>query len=129
MPDRFDEFWAAYPHKVGKLKVPKAYQRALKIATHEEIMVGLERYKATKEPWRAWKGPEAWLNAGMWMDEPAETNSRESKVSRGEQSLETAAWKIRYGTGDGFQLDVSREQARACIEAGLVTEEQARPWL
>ena len=37
----FDEFWSRYPRKVSKGTARKAYAKALKLATHEEIMLGL----------------------------------------------------------------------------------------
>lgn len=123
MPSRFDEFWALYPHKVGKLLAPKAYQKALKIASHEEIMAGLERYKATKEDWRIWKGPAAWLNAGMWMDEPAGGNKlMNGSDPKSELALQNIANHVKrpwceIGT-------YPREVLEQCVAADLLTREQ-----
>ncbi len=40
--DAFDAFWRVYPRKVGKEAARKAYERALKLATPEQIMSGLD---------------------------------------------------------------------------------------
>ena len=122
MPTGFDEFWALYPRRCGKLKAEPAYRKALKLASHEDIMNGVRRNLESKPVYADWAHPTTWLNAGRWMDEP-------DAKPNGEQSLDTAAWKIRYGTSAGFKFDVSPDQVRACIDAGLVTEEQAEPWL
>ena len=121
---RFDEFWAAYPRKVGKIAACKQYDKALKIVSHDEIMDGVRRYLKAKPAYADWCHPATWLCQGRWMDEPDA-----KPVKAPEQSLEEAAWCIRYGTGSGHRFPVSHENARACIDAGMVTEEQAEPWL
>jgi len=73
----FDQFWAAYPHKVGKNACERKYGILLKKAKHpdllhQEILAGLERYKETKPEWRSWCNPLTFLNQGRWQDEPAE---------------------------------------------------------
>ncbi len=66
------QFYAAYPKKVAKLEVDKAYAKALKSATHEEIMAGLERYKRNLPAERQFiPHPATWLNKGRWHDEAA----------------------------------------------------------
>lgn len=72
----FVPFWEAYPEKKGKRAAFKAYQRALKRATHDEIMAGLERYKRSKPPDRGWKFAEGWLNADRWTDEYTASDDR-----------------------------------------------------
>lgn len=122
--DSFDEFWAVYPRKVGKLVALTEYLKALKRAAHADIMSGLRLYLKTKPAYADWCHPRTWLNQGRWMDEPDA-----KPVKPAEQSLENAAWCIRHGTSGGYILPVSPENVRACIDAGMVTEEQARPWL
>lgn len=65
----FDEFWKAYPRKVSKLLAMKAWSKALKLATAEQIMAGVEQYKKHKPEYADWAFPASWLNAGRWMDE------------------------------------------------------------
>ncbi len=50
--EHFEQFWRAYPRKVGKGAARKFYERALRIATAEEIITGLRSqlgYYATRE--------------------------------------------------------------------------------
>lgn len=67
----FDAFWKIYPRKVGKQAAQKAFLKALKAATAEEILTGAKRY--AEDPNRAASftaHPTTWLNAGRWNDEP-----------------------------------------------------------
>lgn len=67
----FDVFWQAYPRRVAKMEAKKAYDKALKSATHQEIMDGVQRYaiytQSTEH--RFIKHPASWLRAGCWEDE------------------------------------------------------------
>lgn len=67
----FDTFWQAYPRRVAKMEAKKAYDKALKSATHQEIMDGVQRYaiytQSTEH--RFIKHPASWLRAGCWEDE------------------------------------------------------------
>ena len=71
-PMEFDTFWAQYPRKVGKQTAIKAYAKARKMTTAEQILTGvqlLKRETAGKEPDYI-PHPATWLNAGRWDDEP-----------------------------------------------------------
>lgn len=67
----FDQFWACFPRRVAKIAAKKAYDKALKQTTHQEIMAGVERYafhtRNTEHQYI--KHPASWLNAGCWEDE------------------------------------------------------------
>ncbi|WP_116654404.1 hypothetical protein [Pelagibacterium sediminicola] len=67
---KFEEFWLAYPHKVGKRDAMKAWRRARKRADFEIIMAGLRAY-AGKTDDRPWCNPSTWLNQDRWGDQPA----------------------------------------------------------
>ena len=68
-------FWSLYPRKVQKRHAFKAYWAALKVASHKEILAGLEAHIDR----RVWTDkefipyPATWLNRGGWEidDEPA----------------------------------------------------------
>lgn len=69
----FEAFWTAYPNKTGKAAAVKAYAKALRTATAEQVMAGLQ---ATVAVWTAERRerqfiphPATWLNAGRWEDE------------------------------------------------------------
>lgn len=67
----FDEFWAAYPKKVGKGDARKAFQK-VKVPL-ETILKAVEAQKAsaqwTKEDGRFIPNPSTWLNQERWCDE------------------------------------------------------------
>lgn len=71
----FDEFWQICPRRVAKLAAHKAYDRALKLTTHETIMAAMRVYAAVySRPAQGFrpepKHPATWLNGGCWDDEP-----------------------------------------------------------
>lgn len=97
-PQGFAEFYAAYPRHVARPDAAKAFGRALQRATHETIMLGLERAKAA---WRRRRTetehiphPASWLNSDRWADEdgkpvpPPKPNGSEpfGHLSRWEQT-------------------------------------------
>lgn len=63
----FDEFWLAYPRKVGKGDARKAYPKALLKTTHEAILAAVAKIP-TNEP-KFIPHPATWLNAERWLDE------------------------------------------------------------
>lgn len=67
----FTEFWGIYPRRVAKLAAMKAYARALKMATAEEINRGAKIYAHERLGKDAQFTAHAatWLNAGRWADE------------------------------------------------------------
>lgn len=64
----FDDFWAAYPKKVGKDAARRAWARAVKRSDPDKIVAICRRY-----PWRDErqfvKDPSRWLNEGCWEDD------------------------------------------------------------
>ena len=71
---RFDQFWQAYPKKVGKADARKAWKRA-KVTSEifERILTAIEAAKAS-EQWQRENGryipnPATWINQGRWDDE------------------------------------------------------------
>jgi hypothetical protein len=73
----FEDFWRAYPNKVGKDAAKRKFDALRKSGRVEfaDLMGGLERYKASKPPDREWCHPTTWLNQGRWQDQPAEVSS------------------------------------------------------
>src|SRR5215203_825853 len=72
----FSEFWPHYPKKVDKEGARRAHARTLQSgkATTADLILGADRYAAqcvaTGTEARFIKGPERWLKAGCWADEP-----------------------------------------------------------
>jgi hypothetical protein len=65
----FDSWWEGYPEKVGKGAARKAFERALKKTSLDQLTVGLERYKQYKPVDRSWCNPATWLNEERWNDQ------------------------------------------------------------
>ncbi len=89
----FDTFYKRFPRRIKPFNARKAYDKAMKRATHEEVMEGLERFIAA-EPWHGelqfCPHPATWMNAGQWMDEyepdsPGKDMSFDERREVGEQ--------------------------------------------
>lgn len=68
-----NEFWPAYPHKVGKADAQKAFVKARARSELPALIAGLRNYIATKPADRPWCNPSTWLNQDRWLDQPAAT--------------------------------------------------------
>jgi hypothetical protein len=69
----FDQFWQAYPRRIGKIAARKAFDKAIKNgATLTQILAGIGLYLQYKPVYADYCHPASWLNAGRWMDEWAE---------------------------------------------------------
>lgn len=68
----FDQFWAQYPRKVGKLAAQKAFSRATKLTTVESIHSALRNLQQEMrgKDQQFIPHPATWLNQGRWDDEP-----------------------------------------------------------
>jgi allantoicase len=67
--DEFAEFWAKFPRRVAKVAAMKAYVKARKSATADEIIAGIDRYMAHKPAYADWCHPTTFLSQGRWLDE------------------------------------------------------------
>ena len=70
LAELFAQWWEVYPRHVAKDAARRAYAKAVKRATPQELLAGAERYRddPTREPaFTAY--PATWLNAGRWADE------------------------------------------------------------
>ncbi len=89
-PDFFDEFWEAYPRRVGLAAAKRNFDRAIKSgADPSEIIAGAARYAATvsgKEP-RFIKHPQGWLTDGRWADEAQPSIPQQSEATNDRQSF------------------------------------------
>jgi rubredoxin len=75
MNSSFEEFWAAYPRKVGKEGARKVFERVTRTVDPALVVAGAARYAtdATRrgsDP-KFTAHPSTWLNAGRWDDEAA----------------------------------------------------------
>ena len=79
----FDAFWEIYPRKVAKQDALKCYERALRLASAEEILAGAQRF--ANDPNRIpgfTPHPTTWLNQGRWSDEPLPAREPEKGALR-----------------------------------------------
>jgi len=72
----FDEFWKAYPRKVGKAAAMRKYEVVVKGGVAPAaILAGLARYsekvRVERTETRFVVHPTTWLNQGRWEDEEA----------------------------------------------------------
>lgn len=71
VPDRFDEFYAAYPRKVAKPAAKKAYAAAIKRGNkHDAMMAGVARLVASRPDPQYTPHPATWINQERWNDAP-----------------------------------------------------------
>lgn len=95
---RFNEFWAAYPKKVGKKAAWAAWKKVKPDAElFDKIMTAIGKAKAT-EQWQRENGrfipnPTTWLNQGRWDDEYEEgpVNGTNSKYFDGHNQQQQTA--------------------------------------
>jgi len=68
-----DQFWDAYPHKVGKKTAIDKLKRIKRdgSVSFARLMLGLAAYVHDKPPDRPWCNPATWLNQERWDDQPA----------------------------------------------------------
>ncbi|MBG6178618.1 hypothetical protein IWQ55_006479 [Labrenzia sp. EL_208] len=69
--EQFDEWYADYPHKVGRGAALKAFKTVIKKTNLETLKTGLQRYVRSKPADRSWCNPATWLNQERWTDAPA----------------------------------------------------------
>lgn len=66
----FDFFWLAYPRRVAKIAARKAYEKALKMTTADNITHAAKCYARERmgQDEKFTAHPASWLNAGHWGD-------------------------------------------------------------
>lgn len=84
--DRFDEWYAAYPKKVGKGAALKAWERIRPDAATVDRMLDALKWQRNQPNWLKDNGefipnPATYLNAARWEDEPFFTSTRASVSS------------------------------------------------
>ncbi len=100
-PTRFEEFWQAYPRRVGKQTAKAKYAAAVKRASEDDVIDGAHRLasdpnlpEVTFIP-----HPATWLARNGWEDEPlpsrARTSDRQGDILRGEMERAIVAEAAR----------------------------------
>jgi len=100
----FDDFWQLWPRKEAKANALKAWEKAVRKTTPDEIIAGARRL--TDSPYR----PETrfiphaatWLNAERWNDPPPEPSSASMTAAR--RNLDTVAYFESLEASDILEL-------------------------
>jgi len=105
----FEAWWLQYPRRVSKGAARKAYDKARKSATAEELELGAMRYAAvrTSEDPTYTKHPSTWLNNKCWLDEPEHARGNSGASSRSQQQPPRKSWVdiALEGLPQGYQRD------------------------
>jgi hypothetical protein len=65
--NKFDDFWILYPRKIGKSDAVKAWNKAIKIKTADELLKLTKAYAESKLPDTTYiPYPASWLNKGLY---------------------------------------------------------------
>ena len=119
--DPFDEWWEFYPKKTGKQEARKAYQKALKSATPEELLRGCkafavhEKARGTERQYIPY--PARWLNRGQWDDEYVLQEAIRLVNGSGAQDRQTQNWDAAFtqwlSNGKGHAEEARRSEGRS----------------
>ena len=123
--DRFDEFWACYPKRVGKEPARKAWTRiAGANGLAGEIIEGIARWKQNRQ-WddpRFIPNPATFLNQRRWEDEvPADSKmltdrereyKREASVGAGPEVPQGTRLETSEFTLEELHAEIARSKAR-----------------
>lgn len=78
----FDEFWTAYPRKVGKADARKAWAKALRRVNADKIVAAVREYPF-RDDLTFVPHPASWLNGGRWEDDPHAVNPSRTVTGNG----------------------------------------------
>lgn len=67
--EQFEAFWKSYPRRVAKGAARKAWDKAIKKTTLENMLKAITEYVAKKPEKIDFKHPATWLNGECWDDE------------------------------------------------------------
>lgn len=66
---QFESFWKSYPRRVAKGAARRAFDKAIKKTTLENMLKAITEYVAKKPEKIDFKHPATWLNSECWEDE------------------------------------------------------------
>lgn len=125
-PSPFERWYAHYPRKVARGAAEKAFPKALKLATLEELIAGAQRYAkqvAGKEV-KYICHPSTWLRAQRWLDEepaPA-TIGAFREHTKNLLALRRVDLLVTKGIRSG---SLDPQDVRLALRLGRITPEQA----
>lgn len=106
----FDEFWSAYPRKVGKQAAWKAWSKLKPSAELTKAILAAVEYQRNCPQWQKDGGqyipnPATWLNQGRWEDKlptPADQPQRQTgRPTKADELNEFYAMAAKWAGGDG----------------------------
>lgn len=109
----FEDFWSAYPRKVGKAAAKTAFVKAcIAQGGPKEILEGAKRYRNDPNRVDAFTAhPTTWLNAGRWEDDPLPERILSTAELKAREEAEFAARKAREAEARAKeQADRERER-------------------
>lgn len=115
--EQFESWWASYPRKVAKGNARKAFAKAIKLASMEELLDGITRYVANKPGYCDYAHPASWLNAERWTDEwepsqPKVSSTRPSETAEQHRRREILIAKFREARDSGNTEEANRIRAQ-----------------
>ena len=82
--EEFETWWQHYPKRVARKEAERAFLKARKTATLEQLIAGAKRYAASITDPKYTANPATWLNQGRWLDEyPSAANGGDLPKPRG----------------------------------------------
>jgi hypothetical protein len=91
----FERFWLACPRRVGKEAAKKAYEKARKLVSDDELFEGIRRYATSRlgQDEQFTVHPATWLNQGRWADEGSYPTSGQQGSGAKRELTEEEKWE------------------------------------
>ncbi|MCY1237870.1 hypothetical protein D9M72_505820 [compost metagenome] len=100
--EQFQMFWVSYPRRVAKGAARKAWDKAIKKTTLENMLKAISEYVAKKPEKIDFKHPATWLNGECWDDEWEPAQAR----------VQRPTFSANYGRPEPISVpEVSPEEA------------------
>lgn len=125
-PSEFDQWYQHYPHKVQRGAAERAFSKARKLVSLEELIAGLHRYVRSKPEDRHWQNPATWLNGKGWLDEPASPPPRQATSPPPKPATQGSIWTSE-AISTGLLGDESTSETAGCLGPGHATGHHRGP--
>ncbi len=109
--EQFENWWKAYPRRVAKGNARKAFDKAIRKASMEELLEGITRYVAHKPSYCDYAHPASWLNAERWTDEWEPSQARVSESTTQHRQREFLIMQYRNARDEGNHTEAARLRA------------------
>ena len=125
LDDEFNQFWDAYsirgipsPKKGNRINAHKAFVKALRIITFDELMAALERYKkyVASQKYFGYNHASTWLNQSDWLTYPDEkTKAEVAAVIDWDLAVKTCKERGIYPAPGASPIDPRRCEAPTSV--------------